>query len=220
MIFKKGAMFGLDCRVLKKQFGELFLASRQSEPPQGANGSCGYTKRGAMFGLDARIALAIFGALSVISGAALYSAIEGAKVTAYMHQAKEVEKAIEAYFIDTGTYPAVFAEDATYMNLNSLINKPSGVTGWKGPYISGELEDTQIQFVDKTDSVIRIGEYQYSAAICVDTSNLCIRVLETPYTFCQKVEKVFGEIDYCSNDPVYSLITNTASISTGMKFNL
>lgn len=32
--------------------------------------------KGAMFGLDARIALAIFGALSVISGAALYSAIQ------------------------------------------------------------------------------------------------------------------------------------------------
>ncbi len=37
--------------------------------------------KGAMFGLDARIALAIFGALSVISGAALYSAIKQAKVT-------------------------------------------------------------------------------------------------------------------------------------------
>jgi hypothetical protein len=33
-------------------------------------------KKGAMFGLDARIALAIFGALSVISGASLYSEIK------------------------------------------------------------------------------------------------------------------------------------------------
>tara|TARA_Y100001960_G_scaffold319101_1_gene389950 strand:- start:3597 stop:3728 length:132 start_codon:yes stop_codon:yes gene_type:complete len=37
------------------------------------------TKKAAMFGLDARIALAIFGALSVISGAVLYSAIQDAK---------------------------------------------------------------------------------------------------------------------------------------------
>ena len=36
--------------------------------------------KGAMFGLDARIALAIFGALSVISGAALYSTIQEADV--------------------------------------------------------------------------------------------------------------------------------------------
>tara|TARA_Y100001960_G_C14595815_1_gene788039 strand:- start:886 stop:1026 length:141 start_codon:yes stop_codon:yes gene_type:complete len=38
-------------------------------------------KKGAMFGIDARIALAIFGALSAISGAALYSAIQQSKVT-------------------------------------------------------------------------------------------------------------------------------------------
>lgn len=37
-----------------------------------------FTKKAAMFGLDARIALVIFGALSVISGAALYSAIGNA----------------------------------------------------------------------------------------------------------------------------------------------
>ncbi len=40
--------------------------------------------RGAMFGLDARIALAIFGALSVISGAALYSAIKESRITSLL----------------------------------------------------------------------------------------------------------------------------------------
>lgn len=38
-------------------------------------------KKGAIFGLDARIALAILGALYVISGAALYSAIQESKTT-------------------------------------------------------------------------------------------------------------------------------------------
>jgi len=42
--------------------------------------------KGAMFGLDSRIALAIFGALSVISGAALYSAIQEAKATALYNE--------------------------------------------------------------------------------------------------------------------------------------
>lgn len=41
-----------------------------------------FNKKSAMFGLDARIALAIFGALSVITGAALYSAINKANVIA------------------------------------------------------------------------------------------------------------------------------------------
>ena len=39
-----------------------------------------------MFDLDARIALVIFGALSVISGAELYSSIQTAKNTAVVAQ--------------------------------------------------------------------------------------------------------------------------------------
>tara|TARA_Y100000590_G_scaffold312511_1_gene353198 strand:- start:819 stop:1040 length:222 start_codon:yes stop_codon:yes gene_type:complete len=58
--------------------------------------------KGAMFGLDARIALAIFGALSVISGAALYSAIQEARVTQLITSLNEIGKAYEAYILDTG----------------------------------------------------------------------------------------------------------------------
>ena len=60
-------------------------------------------KKGAMFGLDARIALAIFGALSVISGAALYSAIQSAKAEQYRQYFVELVKASEAYYLDTGS---------------------------------------------------------------------------------------------------------------------
>tara|TARA_Y100000588_G_scaffold149789_1_gene163834 strand:+ start:105 stop:812 length:708 start_codon:yes stop_codon:yes gene_type:complete len=133
---KKSVMFGLDCRALKKQFGKLFLVSRQSEAPQGANGSCGYAKRGAMFGLDARIALAIFGALSVISGAALYSAIQESKIVAYITSLEEVEKALEAYYLDTGTYPTLVAND--HFGLEKLVVDPTDVPGWGGPYIGLE----------------------------------------------------------------------------------
>ena len=61
-----------------------------------------FTKKGAMFGLYARIALAIFGALSVISGAALYSAIQDYKITATVAQFEEFAKATDAYLLDTG----------------------------------------------------------------------------------------------------------------------
>ena len=50
-------------------------------------------KKGAIFGLDARIALTIFGALSVISGAALYSAIQESKVVALYTEFQEIGKA-------------------------------------------------------------------------------------------------------------------------------
>lgn len=132
-LYKKAVMFGLDCRALKKQFGKLFLASRQSEAPIGANDSCGYYKHGAMFGLDARIALVIFGTLSVISGAMLYSAIKDAKVTAVIAQAEEYSKAYYAYYLDTGNELPNNSGNLYDVEVNALIS--SSVEGWEGPYI-------------------------------------------------------------------------------------
>tara|TARA_Y100001960_G_scaffold332941_1_gene435646 strand:- start:1782 stop:2405 length:624 start_codon:yes stop_codon:yes gene_type:complete len=86
-------------------------------------------KKAAMFGLDARIALAIFGALSVISGAALYSAIQSAKVTNQHTTLQEIVKALEAYMVDTGSVDVSYALDDIVVN---RLNKP----GWNGPYLS------------------------------------------------------------------------------------
>jgi hypothetical protein len=95
-----------------------------------------FNKKGAMFGLDARIALAIFGALSVISGAALYSAIQDARVTAIVTDLDELGKATTQFLLDTGAYPAVVNGTAKtgLMNSESLIETAG--TGWNGPYIS------------------------------------------------------------------------------------
>jgi type II secretory pathway pseudopilin PulG len=90
-------------------------------------------KKAAMFGLDARIALAIFGALSVISGAALYSAIQGSKITALITEANELGKAYTAYYLDTGTALPVSSGD--WLKLSSLITD-DGVSGWNGPYFN------------------------------------------------------------------------------------
>ena len=91
-------------------------------------------KKGAMFGLDARIALAIFGALSVISGAALYSAIENARLTREWAQYKEYAKAYQAYYIDTATYLfAGFGRDTC-----DMVENRGNLTGWNGPYISAD----------------------------------------------------------------------------------
>jgi type II secretory pathway pseudopilin PulG len=90
-------------------------------------------KKGAMFGLDARIALAIFGALSVISGAALYSAIQESKLTALITELQEVGKAYDAYYLDTGEELAVIS-DYVYLDIKKLINDTT--SGWQGPYVS------------------------------------------------------------------------------------
>lgn len=93
-----------------------------------------YSQKGAMFGLDARIALAIFGALSVITGAALYSAIQDSKVVSIITEMDNIDKAVTAYYLDTGVYPTESAADAALLDTGELTS--SSVTGWLGPYLT------------------------------------------------------------------------------------
>ena len=101
-------------------------------------------KKAAMFGLDARIALAIFGALSVISGAALYSAIQQAKVIALQTELSEIGKAIEQYILDTGTDisldPSGLNYDGITLNFSEEMLS-SSKKGWQGPYLSFDRRD-------------------------------------------------------------------------------
>ncbi len=99
-------------------------------------------KKAAMFGLDARIALAIFGALSVISGAALYSAIKQSKMVAMVTELEEVGKATTAYFLDTGQ--EVPKSHVYYLEIGELID--GAVDGANAPYISyaGSLPNSRV----------------------------------------------------------------------------
>ncbi len=99
-------------------------------------------KKGAMFGLDARIALAIFGALSVISGAALYSAIQQSKVVAIVADLREVHKAYEAYYLDTGQEIPQLSSGSIILQIQELVDNSLNVSGWKGPYSSLEKHST------------------------------------------------------------------------------
>tara|TARA_Y100001960_G_scaffold330622_1_gene425153 strand:+ start:610 stop:1206 length:597 start_codon:yes stop_codon:yes gene_type:complete len=98
-------------------------------------------KKAAMFGLDARIALAIFGSLSVISGAALYSAIQNLKVTQIITSMREFGKAWDAYYLDTRKplpMRGTSSSDLYRYEVNDLY-EDNGVKGWKGPYIDPNL---------------------------------------------------------------------------------
>ena len=92
------------------------------------------TNKGAMFGLDARIALAIFGALSVISGAALYSTIQNAKATSAITQMNEVGKAWEQLYLDTGKEIPTLHSAPAILRVDELI-ADKGTPGWNGPYL-------------------------------------------------------------------------------------
>ncbi len=92
-------------------------------------------KKGAMFGLDARIALAIFGALSVISGAALYSSIQESKKVRMGASVEEVKKALTQYVLDTGSYLPPNGSTSSNMQIGELFENRANISNWKGPYI-------------------------------------------------------------------------------------
>ena len=97
------------------------------------------TKKAAMFGLDARIALAIFGALSVISGAALYSAIKEAKVIAFITELDNITKAIDSYRVDVGEDIHEATSNTTSISrMGYLVNNTANKIGWSGPYVNYE----------------------------------------------------------------------------------
>tara|TARA_Y100001960_G_scaffold244843_1_gene259405 strand:+ start:356 stop:937 length:582 start_codon:yes stop_codon:yes gene_type:complete len=92
-------------------------------------------KKAAMFGLDARIALAIFGALSVISGAALYSAIQESKVVSRLTDINEFGKAWEQYYLDTGSSLPHSSTLLNSLETLNLIENDASVNNWYGPYL-------------------------------------------------------------------------------------
>jgi len=112
------------------------------------------TKKGAMFGLDARIALAIFGALSVISGAALYSAIKEAKVTAIFTEMTEVIKASESFYLDTGVNVKQASGGQDTIHIEELLDNTESRTNWQGPYLSYEKSSARNGLVTEYDDII------------------------------------------------------------------
>lgn len=100
-------------------------------------------KKGAMFGLDARVALAILGTLSVISGAALFSAVTESQSVAILASLREVGKAWQQYTLDTARdlkTDAVFScsIDCAY-EIEELIESTRG--NWNGPYLKYAIHD-------------------------------------------------------------------------------
>lgn len=113
-------------------------------------------KKAAMFGLDARIALAIFGALSAISGAALYSAIQQSKAVATVAQLEELAKAHVQYYLDTGE----LAKNNTASSFWHLVEDIDDTPGWNGPYVSIEKGTSYTRLSGPTP----IGNYEYTTS--------------------------------------------------------
>jgi general secretion pathway protein G len=71
--------------------------------------------------------------LALIAGLVLPGIIgkaEGAKVRAASSQISRISMSVEAFYLDTGQTPD---------SLSELVNEPSGVSGWNGPYVKNSI---------------------------------------------------------------------------------
>jgi general secretion pathway protein G len=71
--------------------------------------------------------------LALIAGLVLPGIIgkaESAKAKASSSQISRISMSVESFYLDTGNTPS---------SLEELVNQPSGVTGWNGPYIKNSL---------------------------------------------------------------------------------
>ena len=71
--------------------------------------------------------------LALIAGMVLPGIIgkaESAKAKAASSQISRISMSVESFYLDTGNTPS---------SLDELVNQPSGVTGWNGPYIKNSL---------------------------------------------------------------------------------
>ena len=71
--------------------------------------------------------------LALIAGLVLPGIIgkaESAKAKAASSQISRISMSVETFYLDTGNTPS---------SLDELVNEPSGVKGWNGPYIKNSL---------------------------------------------------------------------------------
>ncbi|PTW61051.1 general secretion pathway protein G [Breoghania corrubedonensis] len=79
--------------------------------------------------LEVLVVLAIIALVASVVGPRAISYFSRAKTKTAALQIKEIESALELYFLDTGRYPG---EDT---GLSALVTPPPAETRWNGPYL-------------------------------------------------------------------------------------
>jgi general secretion pathway protein G len=83
--------------------------------------------------MELLVVLAILGLLMSLVGPRVLSQLGGAKTKTTAIQIKDLEQALEMYKLDVGRFPA------TDEGLTALSDKPSGASGWNGPYLKSDV---------------------------------------------------------------------------------
>ncbi len=79
------------------------------------------------------LVLVILGILAALVLPKFTGRTEQARMTAALTQISTFGTALDAYEVDTGSYPR--GQDG----LSQLISAPSDVTGWRGPYLKSDI---------------------------------------------------------------------------------
>lgn len=75
------------------------------------------------------VVMSIFALLAAFISPQVIKYLGNARYDAAKIQLKNIENAVELYYLDVGRYPAKES------GLDSLIVKPAGVRNWNGPYL-------------------------------------------------------------------------------------
>jgi general secretion pathway protein G len=82
--------------------------------------------------LELLIVLAILGLLIGLVGPALMRQFGSAKHKVAEQSVARLETVLDTYKLDIGSYPT------TEQGLDALVNKPTGVKNWNGPYVNSK----------------------------------------------------------------------------------
>jgi general secretion pathway protein G len=94
--------------------------------PRNKNGSAGYTL------MELLVVLGIIALLVALVAPQVIRYLGDARSGTARAQVKNIESALELYYLDTGTYPG------TQVGLMSLVKAPADDLNWKGPYLKQE----------------------------------------------------------------------------------
>jgi general secretion pathway protein G len=81
--------------------------------------------------LELLVVIAILGLLIGLVAPAALRQLGGARVSVAKQSIERLGTVLDMYKLDVGSYPS------TDQGLQSLIEKPSGVDSWNGPYLKG-----------------------------------------------------------------------------------
>lgn len=79
--------------------------------------------------LELLVVLGIIALLAALVAPQVIRYLSDARSSTANAQLKNIESAVELYYLDNGRYPS------TESGLADLVTAPAGVAGWKGPYL-------------------------------------------------------------------------------------